>query len=205
MSNEELTTQQNILKAAEKEFLAKGFTAASLRNIVKTAGVTTGAFYGYYSSKEALFHELVKEPASVFMNVFRSVQDDFANLPPQEQLTQMGIASGECMDWMVEYIYEHFTAFKLILCCSQGTEYEHFIHTMVDIEVNATHAFTSVLHSLGYTPKHIDSQLEHILVSGQFSAFFEMVIHDMPKSQAILFVKDMRAFYTAGWQYILQL
>lgn len=26
--------------------------AASLRNIVKTAGVTTGAFYGYYKSKE---------------------------------------------------------------------------------------------------------------------------------------------------------
>ena len=31
-----------------QEFLEKGFKSASLRNIVKTAGVTTGALYGYY-------------------------------------------------------------------------------------------------------------------------------------------------------------
>ena len=29
------------------------------RNIVKNAGVTTGAFYGYYKSKEELFDALV--------------------------------------------------------------------------------------------------------------------------------------------------
>jgi len=34
--------------------LEKDFNSASLRNIVKTAGVTTGAFYGYFSGKEAL-------------------------------------------------------------------------------------------------------------------------------------------------------
>ena len=38
-------TLDAILNAAESEFLEKGFKSASLRNIVKTAGVTTGAFY----------------------------------------------------------------------------------------------------------------------------------------------------------------
>lgn len=41
---EESATQQKILEAAKQEFLEKGFQGASLRNIVKTAGVTTGAF-----------------------------------------------------------------------------------------------------------------------------------------------------------------
>ena len=44
--------QNSILSAAMQEFLEKGYKSASLRNIVKTAGVTTGAFYGYYDSKE---------------------------------------------------------------------------------------------------------------------------------------------------------
>ena len=57
---EESATQQKILEAAKQEFLEKGFQGASLRNIVKTAGVTTGAFYGYYSNKEALFAALVE-------------------------------------------------------------------------------------------------------------------------------------------------
>ena len=58
MSNVEKTTLRTILNAAKAEFLEKGFRSASLRNIVKTACVTTGTFYGYYSSKEDLFDAL---------------------------------------------------------------------------------------------------------------------------------------------------
>ena len=52
-------TKQKILEVAEKEFLEKGFTKATLRDIVKKAGVTVGAFYGYYTSKEEIFDDLV--------------------------------------------------------------------------------------------------------------------------------------------------
>ena len=48
------------------EFLDKGFQGASLRQIVKNAGVTTGAFYGYFSSKEAF------SPCSAFRKVEKS-------------------------------------------------------------------------------------------------------------------------------------
>ena len=50
MNETETTTLDLILSAAMQEFLEKGFKSASLRNIVKKAGVTTGAFYGYYDS-----------------------------------------------------------------------------------------------------------------------------------------------------------
>ena len=60
---ERLTTLERIRHAARTEFLEKGFRSASLRNIVKSVGMTTGAFYGYYKSKEELFEALVKEPA----------------------------------------------------------------------------------------------------------------------------------------------
>ena len=61
MNEVEQTTLHLILSAAMQEFLEKGFKSASLRNIVKTAGVTTGALYGYYDSKEDLFEALVDE------------------------------------------------------------------------------------------------------------------------------------------------
>mgnify|MGYP000105235908 CR=1 FL=1 len=60
MNEVEQTTLHLILSAAMQEFLEKGFKSASLRNIVKTAGVTTGALYGYYDSKEDLFEALVR-------------------------------------------------------------------------------------------------------------------------------------------------
>lgn len=204
MIQEELSTLQAIQNAGKKEFLEKGFRAASLRNIVKEAGVTTGAFYGYYNNKEDLFRTLVGEPANVLLDRFREAQDRFAALPQEEQSKQMGKISGDCMDWMVEYVYENFDAFKLILCKSEGTEYENYIDTMVDIETEATHRFIAVQRRLGQHVKEIDSQLEHILISGMFTAFFEMVVHEMPKEQAVGYVQDLRAFYTAGWKELMR-
>ena len=43
MLTTETGTQTRILAAAKTEFLEKGFRNASLRTIVKLAGVTTGA------------------------------------------------------------------------------------------------------------------------------------------------------------------
>ena len=39
----------------------------------------------------------------------------------------------------------------------------------------------------------------HIIASGMFNGLFEIVVHDMPREQARLYVAQFRAFYTAGW------
>ena len=85
MDKFEKTTLNMIHTAAKKEFLIKGFKSASLRNIVKNAGVTTGAFYGYYKSKEELFDALVEKQYETLMECFRTAQKDFADLPPHQQ------------------------------------------------------------------------------------------------------------------------
>ena len=76
---------------------------------------------------------------------------------------------------------------------------------MVAIETNATHGFIDVLESIGHPVRTIDPQLEHILVSGLFSSFFEIVVHEMPKEQSIRYVRELREFYTAGWAKIMGL
>ncbi len=82
MGETEQTTLNLILSAAMEEFLEKGFKSASLRNIVKTAGVTTGAFYGYYDSKEDLFEALVSEQYGYIMDCFCKAQQEFADMNP---------------------------------------------------------------------------------------------------------------------------
>lgn len=55
MSEKAEKTREIILDTAIKHFLRDGFSGASLRSIVKDAGLTTGAFYKYYPTKEMLF------------------------------------------------------------------------------------------------------------------------------------------------------
>ena len=74
MCKAQRTTLEKILAAAKAEFLQKGFVAASLRKIVSDAGVTTGAFYGYFKSKEELFDALVGAQYDVFMGMYTETQ-----------------------------------------------------------------------------------------------------------------------------------
>lgn len=169
-----MTTLEKIHDSAKKEFLEKGFLGASLRNIVKCAGVTTGAFYGYYDSKEKLFDANVQQ-------------------------ANMGKVSGDCMERMLEYMYANEDEFRLILTCSKGTKYENMVHEMSMVEVQATHDFVELMRKSGNDIRQIDPKLEHVLVSGMFTAFFELLIHKNDISEAKTYLGQLREFYTAGW------
>lgn len=192
-------TLERIQQAAMQEFTEKGFLGASLRQIVKNAGVTTGAFYGYFSSKEALFASIVEPHAAALMGRFMEAQISFAELPEEEQPSHMGIASGDCVDWMVDYICQHREPVKLLLCRAEGTAYEHFVHTIVEVEVEYTFQYMDVLRRLGKDVPVLNQSLCHIIASGMFNGLFEIVVHDIPYEQAQRDVKQLRAFYTAGW------
>lgn len=53
-------TQLRIEEAALELFTTQGFHGTNIRDIAEKAGVSQGAIYTYYSSKEALFEKLVK-------------------------------------------------------------------------------------------------------------------------------------------------
>lgn len=197
-------TLNKIQQAAIDEFLEKGFRGASLRQIVKHAGVTTGAFYGYFSSKEALFASIVEPHAQAIMANFMEAQLRFADLPKNEQPSHMGIESSSCIDWMVDYICEHRDPIKLLLSKAEGTSYENFVHNIVEVEVEYTLKYMDVLRELGYTVPRLDKTLCHIIASGMFDGIFEVVIHDIPKKQAMRDVGQLRAFYTAGWLALIE-
>ena len=192
-------TLERIQQAALEEFSEKGFLGASLRQIVKNAGVTTGAFYGYFSSKEALFASIVEPHAAALMGRFMQAQTGFAELPEKEQPEHMGEASGNYVEWMVDYICQHREPVKLLLCRAEGTSYEHFIHNMVEVEVDSTLRYMEVLRRLGKDIPPLSRSLCHIIASGMFNGLFEIVIHDMPREQAFQDVTQFRSFYTAGW------
>lgn len=203
MAENDRTTLERIQAAAKAEFLEKGFKSASLRQIVKNAGVTTGAFYGYFSSKEALYASIVEPYAAAVMGRFMTAQTDFADLPEEEQPNCMGQASTACLDWMIDFMYDHYEAFKILLCCADGTPYEDFVHNMVMVEVEYTFRYIEVLKGLGKHVPDIDKELCHMIASGMFDGIFEVLRHDMPKERAKVFIRQLREFYTAGWMKLM--
>lgn len=165
--------------------------------------MTTGAIYRYYTDKEAIFEALVEEPAKELADRYRASQQKFAEMSLKEQLEGLPDVADHEYVWMVDYVYDHFDAFKLIACCSTGTRYEHYLDALIEIEVNASHLLMEKMQREGLNVLPLDDDMVHILASALFNGLFETVRHDTPKEKAVAYVDTLRTFYSAGWFKIL--
>ncbi|KMZ52755.1 TetR/AcrR family transcriptional regulator [Dorea sp. D27] len=62
MQTKKENIREDILRAAQKEFLLHGYEAASMRVIAKKANTTLGNIYHYFPNKEAILSDILKEP-----------------------------------------------------------------------------------------------------------------------------------------------
>lgn len=69
-------TEADILKAAEQEFMLKGFDGAKTASIAQSAGVTHAMLHYYFRTKELLFERILADKMSL---MGRSVLTAFGN------------------------------------------------------------------------------------------------------------------------------
>ncbi len=76
-SRDDNAKRRQVLSGARDVFLRQGFDGASMNEIAREAGVSKGTLYVYFSSKENLFAELVREERlSQSERVFTLNEDD---------------------------------------------------------------------------------------------------------------------------------
>jgi AcrR family transcriptional regulator len=56
-----IESKQKIIKAAMDVFSRKGYAKANIREIARTAGISTGGVYLYFRNKEELYRSLINE------------------------------------------------------------------------------------------------------------------------------------------------
>ena len=200
MSTKAEDTEKNILNTARKHFLKDGFSGASLRNIVKDAGLTTGAFYKYYPTKEALFDALTDPYIEHIYQIHDRVVEDFEKLSAKEQTSNMSDTSGDGMDQMIDYIYEHYDNFRLLLKCGDSGKFETFIHNMVDREMRSSLEYVKKMKEDGIEIPIVGESLMHMIYTGFFSSIFQIIEHDIDKETAKRNVHKLREFNTGGWE-----
>lgn len=200
MSTKAEDTEKNILNTARKHFLKDGFSGASLRNIVKDAGLTTGAFYKYYPTKEALFDALTDPYIEHIYQIYDRVVEDFEKLSAKEQTSNMSDTSGDGIDQMIDYIYEHYDNFRLLLKCGDSGKFETFIHNMVDREMRSSLEYVKKMKEDGIEIPIVEESLMHMIYTGFFSSIFQIIEHDIDKETAKRNVNKLREFNTGGWE-----
>ncbi len=196
-------TRENILSTAKRHFLRDGLDGASLRNIVKDAGLTTGAFYKYFPTKDSLFDALIDPYVEHIYQIYDDVLADFEALSPQEQTDHMAAASEDGLDRLVDYVYDNYDSFRLLLKCGDSGKYADFIHSMVEREIQSTLNYIDTLQKAGMEIPTIKKDLLHMISTGFFSAVFQIIEHDMEKATAKANIAQLKEFQTGGWERLL--
>ena len=193
-------TQRNILETAKRHFLSDGLTGASLRNIVKDAGLTTGAFYKYYPTKEMLFDALTDPYLEHIYEIYDQVVAEFEKLSADDQTKNMASISDEGMEEMLNYVYDHYDNFKLLLKCGDSGKYEDFIHGMVAREIKSSHRYLEKMKEEGVEVPAVDDSLMHMIYTGFFSSIFQIIEHDIDRITAKENIKQLKQFNIGGWE-----
>ena len=133
-------THKKILDCGKKIFKDQGFEKSNLRAICKAAGVTTGAFYGHFEDKEALFSELVEPIVSQIQRSYTMYEDRSFDVYKKEKhikketIYKILESKAQGAIEMVLYFFEHKDVFELLVFGSYGTKFNNFLDEIIERE-----------------------------------------------------------------------
>ncbi|MDO4327475.1 MAG: TetR/AcrR family transcriptional regulator [bacterium] len=193
---------ERILDCAKREFLDRGFMDASLRTIAAEADTTTGSIYTRFGDKEGLFQAIVEPVADEMMRMYMEIQETFHAFDDEMQKAEMGNYTSRAMDTILDYIYDHFDVFRLLLDASYGTKFQNFVDELVQIEVEYTYKYMEVIGCESVKSGMVTEEFLHIVTTSYFNGVFEVVRHRMEKESARRYVKMLEKYHMAGFDTI---
>ena len=190
---------ERILECAKREFLEKGYTDASLRNIAVAAKTSTNSIYVRFGDKEGLFEAIVKPIADEFMNRYCGVQEEFSDFDADEQRIQVNEFSMNELDHLLDYIYENFEEFHLLLDASYGTKFQNFVDELTRIEVEYTFKYMETVGYKRVKDGTLTQDFLHIVTTTFMEGLFEVVRHDMSREDAGKYINLLGKYHRAGF------
>ena len=192
-------THDKILKSGLELFLENGYERTNLREVCKRAGITTGAFYRHFADKHSLFAELVNPVIKGIDDIYKKCGNTFYSIIDSE------VDSEEIVETFIDFLYENFALFKLLLECSDGTAFVDFIDFLaIKEDATAKNLYNNDL-AKGIELHVLNENEIHMLNHAYFACIFEVVLHNYPKDKALQYAKTVQSFFSAGWKEAVQI
>ena len=171
-----------LLESARTQFMEKGFAKASVSEICRNAGVTTGALYIRYKGKEELYDALVADAVSMMDTFMKMADVDVAQLSDMELLLPWYADKSRLGNFfdMFEAVREPFT---LLLTCSEGTKYHNFHHDFADRLTETDFRYYTEAYRRGFATQSVTKEQMHIYLTAYWELFYEPFIHGMARSE----------------------
>ena len=189
MPQYEFDTRAALLKSGKQEFLARGYSKASLRTICANANVTTGAFYANFAAKDDLFRAIVEDDLKLYGELYDGLINSVVshlNTDDQGEAEVMG------------FIMDHRDLFRLLFDCSEGSSYEGFKESLLAKFDSTYQQFFD-----SYTEKPIDPAITRTVVRMKFAQYCEMIYGDYDQEKVMEITRQLADCTRAGFEALL--
>lgn len=192
-------TRNRLIKAAREEFISKGYMNASLRNICKEAGVTTGALYFIFKDKDELFEAIVGQPLNELnRTITEHIDLEMLDYGERNDEKQNEIRDLEVSGLIVEILFKYKEECILLLTQAAGSKFENIKDEFVaGLEDKYRIMVEKMVETNGYN--RVDDYTRHYLTHMQVESFIYLLTHSQNKDEALAELPYIMKNIRGGW------
>lgn len=188
--NDRENSKELIIRAGKQEFLKYGYKGASLRNICKQAGVTTGAFYFQFENKEQLLDEILRPVITYFSAmVQKSTMEEFEG--------ESSSADGD--EQMLEMLWNYKEECQILLEGTAGTAYEKVFE---ELQEGLRQGFLLFFGKYGISD--VDEKLLDVIVRMRVESYLTIIRKEYKLEETKKLARQIGIYCDAGFEALVR-
>lgn len=188
--NDRENSKELIIRAGKQEFLKYGYKGASLRNICKQAGVTTGAFYFQFENKEQLLDEILRPVITYFSAmVQKSTMEEFEG--------ESSSADGD--ERMLEMLWNYKEECQILLEGTAGTAYEKVFE---ELQEGLRQGFLLFFGKYGISD--VDEKLLDVIVRMRVESYLTIIRKEYTLEKTKKLARQIGIYCDAGFEALVR-
>lgn len=187
-----------ILKNATHEFIEKGFSKSSMREVARKTGTTVSNIYTYFKNKDALFLAVVFPVVSVIENQFSQLKTNSQHTDPyywKFEWHQIMIIN------VIDFIDKNRKLLNLLAFKAHGSSLENYKDDLIEkytaMEVNHVDKIKMLFPKI-----KVDHSLFfiHNIASFLFNTITEFLMHQATKEEMLKYSQEIMTFMFYGYE-----
>jgi AcrR family transcriptional regulator len=187
----------DLLRAAEEVFAEHGLSASRVEDITTRAGVSKGAFYLHFESKEDCFRQIV-EGVLARLAATAEVPDRLERMRTADDLASMFEEALAHDIEVLELCWQNRGVLRMILTGGGGAPYAYLMDAFAERVVTRSEGWMRRGIEIGLYRPDIDPVIVARLVSGIYERSVREIIRQPRRPDIAAWARQMQQLFTAG-------
>jgi AcrR family transcriptional regulator len=190
------TAKIKLLAAAETEFVRHGLDDAKVQEITRRAGLSKGAFYLHFESKDDAFRQLVEAMVARLATYIDACPVDAAmQIPTVDQFLEFWVAQDAAM---FDFIWHNRGLVGLLLEGGRSAAYRHLVDEFADRAAGKTRLLLEAGARAGIYRSDLDLEVTCAFIGGAYDRMARQIVREKQKPDLPALLRQVQVLFLRG-------